>query len=289
MSAPRETIPFAKSTWVAKVMPVSLRRLLLGPLQYAFYNTLLNGSFGFPFCGERVFFPRSSPLIKRVAVEGLFETHNVQLMCALAVDGSVVYDIGANIGLMALPVLRMRKTVMVVSFEPSPNSLPYLRKTWEASSVRDRWVLVPEAAGASKGRVTMRISRPELGAFDGIADTERVPVVGSVEVNMRTIDEDWANRGYPPVSVIKVDVEGYEMDVLRGAKNCIDCCKPWILTEVFEQNWKAHGKEGADLLEFAQDTNYAVFAVPSLVKVDSQVELKMHMALTYDFLLMPNA
>jgi FkbM family methyltransferase len=52
----------------------------------------------------------------------------------MAKPDTTVFDVGANIGLMAIPLLTHVPECRVISFEPSENSVPYLRKTIEGSS-----------------------------------------------------------------------------------------------------------------------------------------------------------
>src|SRR5580765_4723787 len=83
----------------------------------------------FPYYGTWIHFPKNCRIFKSTCRQGTFERSNVNMLCCFARRGGTLLDIGANIGLMAAPVLRLCPEVQVVSFEPSPGTLKYLERT----------------------------------------------------------------------------------------------------------------------------------------------------------------
>src|SRR5207302_6765911 len=83
----------------------------------------------FPYFGTNVYFPKGSLCFRAACEQGIFEAENVRLLQGICRPGSHMFDVGANLGLMALPVLRHVAGCKVVSFEPSPNTLPWLERT----------------------------------------------------------------------------------------------------------------------------------------------------------------
>lgn len=240
----------------------------------------------FPYYGVKVHFPKGSRSFWAACDQGIYEADNVRILLALARPDAVMFDIGANIGLMAAPVLRHEPKCRIVSFEPSPNVLPYLQRTIEESAHRDRWTLVPKAVGATPGRVTFSLSDQANSLFDGIRPTQRVATVRQVEVEVTTVDETWRGLGSPRVSHIKIDVEGAELDVLHGARECLRVERPAVLLEWNAVNLSAYGCPPAALLDFASDMNLQVLAAPSLVEVDNLQALTLQMAFTENFVLL---
>src|ERR1043165_8900521 len=97
----------------------------------------------FSYFGTRVYFPKGSVIFRRTCETGVYEPEVTGWLCRLAQSGKLFIDVGANIGLMSIPVLRTVQTARVLSFEPSPTSLQYLERTWRESEFRDRWEVVP--------------------------------------------------------------------------------------------------------------------------------------------------
>jgi hypothetical protein len=114
-----------------------------------------------------------------------------------------------------------------------------------------------------------------------------VPVEKTVKVPVTSIDLEWNDLGCPKVSVIKIDVEGAEADVLAGAKNCIADCKPYIFLEWNHTNLSAYGTSPGYLLKIADNLNYGIYVIPNMVKVNSEDELLVQMLFSENFLLCP--
>jgi FkbM family methyltransferase len=241
----------------------------------------------FPYFGTKVYFPPGSMSFLAAFDQGIFEAENVHLLTALTRPGTYCLDVGTNIGLMSLPVLKAVPEARVVSFEASPNVLPYLTRTIAASAYSGRWGLVPKAVGASPGKIQFSLSALENSLYDGIKNTLRVMSVRQVEVEMTTIDHWWQESGKPEISVIKCDVEGGELDVFNGARECLKQHKPHVLLEWNCQNLKVYNCEPNALLHFAQELGYDVYALPFLVLVRNSQELMLQMTSTESFLLSP--
>jgi FkbM family methyltransferase len=119
-------------------------------------------------------------------------------------------DIGANIGLASLWFLTRDPAAHVFAFEPLPQNLERLRAN--AAAFADRLTVHPVAVGLEQGPVTF--GWEETGRYGGIGlDLDRRITVDCVEVNaaLRAI---LAERG--TIDVLKVDVEGLEIDLIRG-------------------------------------------------------------------------
>ncbi len=192
-------------------------------------------------------------------------------------------------GLMAIPILNQCPTCKVISWEPSPNALPFLIRTVEGSKFQDRWHVVDKAAGDSVAEVEFSIASADLGAFDGFQDTQRAGLTKKVTVPATTLDIEWEARGCPLVSIIKIDVEGAELKALKGAINCLKKDKPYILLEWNYTNLQAYNYDIESLLKFSKQIGYQVFTTPDLIPVINTTTLKLHMQKTETFLLVPES
>lgn len=242
----------------------------------------------FPYYGEKVFFPPNSFLFGLACEQGVYEHANVRLLLNLVKPETYYFDVGANIGLMALPVLRSIPDCKVVSFEPSPATVPFLAKTISHSSFSTRWQLIKEAVGKELGEMEFHVAHAGLGAFDSFYNTRRIDAESdTINVNVTTIDAVWEQLERPKVSVMKIDVEGAEMEVLVGAQNCIKAEKPYLLVEWNHPNSLAAGKSIEDLLRVVSDMNYKIYCLPYMVPVTSSLEMRVQMQFSEDFLLVP--
>jgi FkbM family methyltransferase len=135
-------------------------------------------------------------------------------------------DIGANRGLYALAALHWSKKV--IAFEPQPQLAAFLRR-YLSAIVDIRECAVSDAAGFSnllipadpRFHAEARLS-PPLGNPD--------PSAAHIPVAVSTVRLD--DEIHDDVGFIKIDVEGHELAVLKGAQKLIEKCKPNIIVEI---------------------------------------------------------
>jgi FkbM family methyltransferase len=269
---------------------VKLRQLAPGrftPRQWAKYHWY-NGGGIFPYFGYRVYFPKGCSAFQKVCAQGIFEVSNVRILQRLCRPGTYMFDVGANLGLMALPVLASVSESRVVSFEPSPNALPFLRRTVADSDLGDRWRLVEKAVACDPGAASFSLSARTEGLYDGLRHTHRTPQTRQVKVEVTNLDEEWRALGRPPVSVIKIDVEGGELDVLRGASECLSHERPFILLEWCDLNLAAYDIPSGALFPFARECCYMLYALPEIIPITTPGDLTLQAAIrTESFLMAP--
>jgi FkbM family methyltransferase len=239
----------------------------------------------FKYYSEKVYFPKNSVIFKRAVKEGIYEHDVVSIIVPLIKPGTEVFDIGANIGIMAIPMLSSDKSIKVVSVEASPNSLSFLKKTNLASTYKDRWIIIDKAVSQNEGKIRFHIADQQNGAYDSINDTKRISFKNTIEIACTTIDHIWESRNKPMVSLIKSDIEGADLLALKGGINCIKQCKPSIMIEWNSANIKPFGLQNADLFNFAQSVNYTMFSVPALNKITSLTDLELQSNYSENFLL----
>lgn len=251
------------------------------------YNKYLNNKGSFIYWGERVFFPKNSTTFQSAIETGIYEHENLRFIECNVAENSFYFDIGANIGLLSVPLLKGFPVLNVVSVEASPVTFSYLKNTYEQSSFKNRWHLLNKAISDTEGEVDLHIADSSKGAYDSIKDTSRVEFSKVVKVQSVTIDGIWDSFNKPKVSFIKSDVEGADLLGLQGGKNCIETCKPIILIEWNRTNIIPFGYTHYDLLSFCKEINYNCYSVPYLVKIENAAELQQQTIITENFILLP--
>jgi FkbM family methyltransferase len=260
-----------------------------GRIKKWLYGSVPGFAGSFPYFGAQVYFPRNSHLFHRACESGIYEPDLVHQLWTLVRPDTTYFDVGANIGLTSLPVLQCHPRCQVVSFEPSPNTVPYLVRTVRESPYGSRWQLVTKMAGSAVGESKFHLGDQAEGAFDSSQPTGRVQTTHAVTVSVTTLDSEWIARGRPAISVIKIDVEGGESEVLRGAVECVGEMRPFILLEWSEVNLKAHRIPHTDLLHLAGTLRYSILRLPDLIPVQTPGHLRICAAMGIEnFLLSPD-
>lgn len=241
----------------------------------------------FPYFGTKVYFPKNSIIFTIACTEGIFERDNVIFLQKVVKPNTLMFDVGANIGLMAVPILQSCPTCKVVSVEPSPNVLPFLHRTIRESTHTSRWTLVAKAAGHKEYQTTFTLSPQYDSIFDGFRHTNRTRHAASIDVSVTTLDAIWKSLGKPEVSVIKCDIEGADTEAIHGATECIKVSKPMVLIEWNSTNLEAYNTPRAALIELTQSIGYHLFAVPSYAEITDIKDLLFHMRRTETFVMTP--
>lgn len=140
-------------------------------------------------------------------------------MRARSTTPAVVLDVGANVGSYVSQVLRIvGDDTVVYAFEPSSTALTHLRRKFGTKS---NVHLVAQGVGAASGAATLWADIP--GSV--LASTYVNPMSGDVPgepIQLVTLDAFCEQRGIDRVDLLKLDLEGGELDALRGARRLLE-------------------------------------------------------------------
>ena len=143
----------------------------------------------------------------------------------------VVFDIGANIGLYSIQASRsLGKHGKVFSFEPNPEACSNLNRNIKSNSLGNVEVF-PLALGAEAGRAGMDVSvRTGLGTISDDPGKGCGGVNSSmITVEMSTLDDMIGKLGLSRIDLIKMDVEGFEVEVIKGGKRALGITHRMVL------------------------------------------------------------
>ena len=176
---------------------------------------------------------------------------------------TLVLDVGASLGLWTVPltISAAKAGARVWAFEPHPNNHRWLRHNIALNGLDSAVVVHETALSDMAGVVHMDFGEAGLMGGGGNAAVGVGDVSSGVPVPTTTLDSlRWPVR----VSAIKIDVEGYEVRVLRGAAEMISRDRPVIYGE-FSQDWlQIRGDDVGPFLEEMFDGGYDVFAVSAV-------------------------
>jgi FkbM family methyltransferase len=181
-----------------------------------------------------------SPMMLARAL-GIYEPDKTAALKNLLRPGGVFVDVGANKGDFALIAAKLvGASGRVFAFEPEPRNCDWIRRSIEANGYS--WIeLFPIALGDAEGAIDLHVSHISghhsvvSGRGDHTGDVIRVP--------MRTLDAVLADAGNPRVDVLKIDVEGADLAVLRGARQTLAAHRELVLL------LDVHPHLGVDALE----------------------------------------
>jgi FkbM family methyltransferase len=153
--------------------------------------------------------------------------------------GDVIIEAGGHIGYLTLHCARLvGEGGAVHVFEPGPNNLPYLHSNVDTV---DNVVIVEEALGNTPGIAQLFVedltgqNNTMLAAAGEYRRNSRSAGVDartySIGVPVTTLDAYCAANEITP-TLLKIDVESFELEVLEGAKATLADCRPIVLVEI---------------------------------------------------------
>jgi FkbM family methyltransferase len=176
-------------------------------------------------------------------------------------EGMTVFDIGAHIGFFTLAAAkRIGPSGRVFAFEPAPETALILAQHVSLNNWQDRIEVVRSVVSDSDGTATFFANGDSMAAslrqenWD-LAFEHRTTPVSKIEVPSITLDSFCKDRRFKP-DVLKIDVEGAELLVLRGARDLLKSNPPIIHCEVHTPFMKNFKYSLADFRKYLNDLGY---------------------------------
>lgn len=174
--------------------------------------------------------------------------------------GMVLYDVGTEHGWLSAVYGAFTGHGNMVLIEPSPEMWINIRKTWDANGLDDPIASFQMFCGASPSTPS-RFAPPWPECSDGFAEADECPAmayryIGDAEIPTTTIDQIAASTKRPP-DAITVDVEGFEMAVMRGAEKTLRKHRPLVWISVHEDLMERAGwPDVQELYDFMTSCGY---------------------------------
>jgi FkbM family methyltransferase len=181
------------------------------------------------------------------------------LITRIGKPNTTFVDVGAHIGSIVFEVMRNHAAVRIVAIEAMPDKVEKLRRKFP--TVEFHGCAVGESSGEAAFFVhSQRSGYSSLGRPGNPADQS----ITEIRVPVRRLDELVA---FADVDAIKIDVEGAELGVFRGAAGLLQKCRPTVMFESGPQGDDGLGYTKEALYEFLVANGYSVL-VPNRVAHD---------------------
>lgn len=173
------------------------------------------------------------------------------------VPGSIILDVGAQFGLYSMLAARhIGADGRVFAFEPSPETVAVLRRHLTNNGMNGRVEIVQAAVGPEEGEVTFYMAGTHPS--NTLAPTTVDPVkLTPVKVKAITVDGFCRQRQLKP-TILKIDVEGWELQVLRGATEVVQDPALTICVEMHPYAWESAGYTAADFTSFVEANGFEI-------------------------------
>jgi FkbM family methyltransferase len=196
-----------------------------------------------------------------VSVLGFYEPPVQETLAAQLRPGDIFFDIGANVGFFTVVAARLvGNHGRVVAFEPVPRNLVVLQKNVKRNGF-DNVSVIAKAVSNQNGQGELILTEYSGGAT--LSKYIELPdKTGTVLVDIVTIDQLVQNGEVPVPSLIKIDVEGAELEVLSGMVTTLRSYHPSILLEVDDGDELALSKRENDCIKLLSSCGYLITQLP---------------------------
>ena len=211
---------------------------------------------------------------------GTYEKGTLHIMKQFLKEGDTFVDVGANIGLMSVYASRIvKQSGKVYAFEPHPETREILMENIRINQAYNIHVL-PFAVGSQKSKSKLYDSLDHNRGGASIAEIDSS--AHGYDVNIVTLSEQLDKQD---IRLIKIDVEGYELEALKGADQIISRENPpALIIECSELRENTFGQKTAPLYDYIKSLNrYRLFKakrgkerISGLLEVNHASELPKH-------------
>jgi FkbM family methyltransferase len=187
---------------------------------------------------------------------GALELEEASMISRLAGRDDVIFDIGANMGYYSILLSKRGLGRAIYAFEPVPETFEYLQHNIALNACTNIHAR-SFGLGDLAGRHTIYY-REEESVNASLMNVAGHASIGSVEVEIRTLDELTREEKITP-QLVKCDVEGAELLVIKGGLETLDRARPVLFLEMLRKWSAAFGYHPNQLIELLSAHGYRCF------------------------------
>jgi FkbM family methyltransferase len=188
---------------------------------------------------------------------GTYEVPIQELFAQQLKAGHIFYDIGANVGFFSIIAAQLvGDTGKVYAFEPGEGNAQSIRHNAQLNNFSQIEV-IEKAVSHTSGQGQLLLAKYSGGHALATADAPP-DLAGKATVDLVSIDDLIAQNKIEPPNFVKVDVEGAELDVLKGMTETIKTYQPTVIYEVDDGDRTAYESKYRELANFFERLNYRV-------------------------------
>lgn len=190
-------------------------------------------------------------------------------------NGGELLDIGANAGLFALAINKKNPQVRVHSFEPIEETYNLMLKNFGLNNIKaDEIIANCTGVSEKSGKAVFYLpGQSEAASLKPITDeyylresddTGRMTghnCERKIECELTTVDEYCQKKGLKSVDFIKIDVEGNELNVLKGAGDVLTKYRPVVYSELLRKHAKRFDYHPDDVIALMRGYGYSCFTL----------------------------
>lgn len=217
--------------------------------------------------------------------ENDYEKENIQFLKTTIQPGNIIIDIGAHLGLMSAICAQLTGNKgSIYAFEPTPLTFEILKKVIRMNGAQNIIQPVNKAVSNFTGELDFFVDDNDGSNANSLVsrnDKNR----NARKTKVVTLDDFIREKELKKLDLVKIDAEGSELDVLRGAVNSIRSFRPKIILAMHPNLIKNNGQNAGDIYDLIRELNYEIYFREVLIS-KSEFSKKEDL---FDVHLIPNA
>ncbi len=206
--------------------------------------------------------------------KGSREPDTSQALKVLCKPGYTVIDIGANVGSHSLPIANfVGLEGKVYAFEPVPWAVNKFKRNLELNNINNITLETIALSDMNEKEVEMNFRASfKLGSKSGVGEDGKIndgwwDECEHVKVRMETLDSYVSNHKIDRIDLIKLDVDGFEGKVIRGAFHALSRFKPVLIMEIAPTWTEMRGDNMMDILSKLEEIGYKFYSEKGFVQI----------------------
>ena len=194
---------------------------------------------------------------RRIAENGVWEPETWRVVEPHLQRGATLVDVGAHIGYYSLKAAgRVGPNGRVIAIEPDPDTVRKLQENIRANDARN--ITVQPVACAGSEAILEFFAARNNPTISSISRANASEGAISIRVRARPLDAILHDVATSRVDVLKIDVEGAELQVLKGAQETLTRYHPLLVVELIDGQLREMGTSSAEVTDFLRSYGYAV-------------------------------
>jgi FkbM family methyltransferase len=197
---------------------------------------------------------------REILLRDVWDRPITEFVLANLSPGMVFIDVGANIGYFTLLAgQHLVHSGRVFAVEPNPSVAEQLRQNVARSGLSNVTVVEAACSDSDERRPFYLADISHTGnTGQSSLSRENAQTETWVQVNCLTMDQLVESTKATRVDLVKIDVEGAEMSVLRGMTRTLTCFRPKLIVEIHPRNLESFGIKPVDVIGFVERFQYHV-------------------------------
>ncbi len=212
--------------------------------------------------GTDLFLSPSYHIDRQIMVFGTYDLDLHLALEHLLRPGMICLDVGANLGEMALHMAaKVGPGGTVYAFEPAPRAFERLQSHVDRNGLSSIVRVLALALSARSGTAVLAHAddRADNQGLASLVNTAHPAVSQRVEIRTQTLDDFAAGHKLARIDLIKVDIQGAEMQFLRGGPNVLATLAPDLLMEISPDDLRHDAGDSRKLCEMLEGYGYAIY------------------------------